>query len=184
MPFNFKPAELSGLMIIEPRYFGDRRGFFAETYKKADFAANGIPDEFVQDNHSRSGKGVLRGLHYQLEPKAQGKLVRVIRGAVWDVAVDIRKDSPTFKKWFGIEVSEENRIMFYVPPGFAHGFITLTDDVEFLYKCTDDYSPAHERGIRWDDPDLAVKWPMDMKDILVSDRDAELPFFKNAELSE
>ncbi|HNX57712.1 MAG TPA: dTDP-4-dehydrorhamnose 3,5-epimerase [Spirochaetota bacterium] len=174
MPFTFKETPLQGLMIAEARRFPDDRGFFMETYKHSDFAAHGIDQNFVQDNHSLSSRGVLRGLHFQKGAYAQGKLVRVISGRVWDVAVDIRRESPTFLKWFGIEISADNCLMFYLPPGFAHGFVTLEDNTQFLYKCTAEYHKASEAGIRWDDPAIGIDWPL--KDgILVSDKDAILP---------
>jgi len=180
MPFNFKKCEIDGPVIIEPKAFADGRGFFLESYKKSDFIDNGINLEFVQDNHSLSSKGVLRGLHYQKPPCAQAKLVRVIKGAVWDVAVDIRKNSPTYRKWISIELSENNKKMFFIPEGFAHGFVALTDEVHLLYKCSNEYSPACDAGIRWDDSDLAVKWPVDNP--LLSDKDLVLPYLKDAEV--
>ena len=180
MPFTFEKTPLEGGLIIQPRVFGDDRGFFCETYKKTDFVDVGITDEFVQDNHSKSAKGILRGLHFQTEPKAQGKLVRVIAGAVWDVAVDIRPESPTFRQWFGIALSANNHTMLYIPPGYAHGFLSLEDNTHFLYKCTNDYSPEHEGGYRWDDPAFGVGWPfkefgIQKEEVQVSGRDAGLP---------
>lgn len=152
--------ELSGLLVLEPKVYGDPRGFFYESYNRERFKSDTHQDpEFVQDNHSRSTKGVLRGLHYQLPPYAQGKLVRCVRGAVFDVAVDIRKSSPTFGKWVGVELSEDNHRQFWIPPGFAHGFVTLTDTADFLYKTTAYYVPSHDRGIAWDDPAIGIKWP-------------------------
>ena len=149
------------VLIIEPKVFGDARGFFFESFNQKAFnEATGTNHQFVQDNHSRSGKGVLRGLHYQIE-KPQGKLVRVVRGAVFDVAVDIRKSSPTFGKWVGVELSEVNHRQLWVPPGFAHGFLVLSDSAEFLYKTTDYYAPAHERSMLWNDPDVGVVWPIE-----------------------
>jgi dTDP-4-dehydrorhamnose 3,5-epimerase len=177
MPFTFNPGEIPGLMIIEPRVFPDERGFFLETYKETDFTAAGIPGPFVQDNHSRSARGIVRGLHFQREPHAQGKLVRVSRGAAWDVAVDIRASSPTFGKWAAVELTEENRRMYYIPPGFAHGFLALVDDTELQYKCTAEYNAAADAGIRWDDPEIAIDWPLN--EVLVSDKDRCLPFFKD-----
>lgn len=154
------PTAIAGLLIIEPRVFGDARGFFYESFNQQAFdAATGTQLHFVQDNHSRSAKGVLRGLHYQLAPRAQGKLVRVVRGAVFDVAVDLRQSSPTFGRWVGAELSEDNQRQLWIPPGFAHGFLTLSDSADFLYKTTDYYSPEHERCIAWDDPALGVQWP-------------------------
>ena len=173
MPFEFKSCNIPGLVIIEPAVFGDSRGFFCETYKKQDFVENGIEFDFVQDNHSYSSKGVLRGLHLQLPPMDQGKLVGVITGAVWDVAVDLRNGSPTYLKWYGIELTEENKKMFYIPPGFAHGFVVLKDATHFLYKCTNYYSPEHERGIRFDDSAINVEWPV--RNPRLSERDKTLP---------
>lgn len=177
MPFVFNKCEIPGLVIIEPRAFADDRGFFLESYKKSDFVKNGIEAEFLQDNHSLSSKGVLRGLHFQYPPYAQAKLVRVIQGAIWDVAVDIRKDSPTFKKWLGVELSGENKKMFYIPEGFAHGFVALTDDVHLLYKCSNEYSPVHDAGIMWNDPELAVGWPVEAP--ILSEKDILLPLLKD-----
>lgn len=177
MPFTFIKTNIEGVIIVEPRVFPDGRGKFLETYKKNDFYENGIPYEFVQDNHSVSQKGVLRGLHFQREPKAQGKLVRVVKGAVFDVAVDIRTHSPTYRKWFGIELTSDNYKMLFIPPGLAHGFATLEDDTEFLYKCTDVYSPEHDGGIIWNDPEIGIDWPIDNP--LVSEKDKKLPFLKD-----
>lgn len=145
--------------LIEPKVFGDDRGFFMETWNAAAFAEAGLDFAFVQDNHSRSGRGVLRGLHYQLQ-QTQGKLVRVTAGAVFDVAVDLRRASPTFGAWVGFELSARNKRMLWVPEGFAHGFLTLEDGTDFLYKCTRLYAPAHERAIRWDDPAIGIDWPL------------------------
>ena len=185
MPFKFKRLSIPDVILIEPRVFGDDRGFFMETYKKSDFLKVGIREEFVQDNHSKSIKGVLRGLHYQLEPKAQGKLIRCIRGKIFDVAVDIRKNSPTFKKWVGVELSEDNKLMVYVPPGFAHGFLTLSEEAEVLYKTTEEYAPELDSGIIWNDEDIGVNWPIDMVDrIILSEKDKKLPNLKNAKIFE
>lgn len=160
------PTAISDVIVIEPKVFGDARGFFYESFNGKCFdKAIGRHVEFVQDNHSRSTKGVLRGLHYQIQ-QPQGKLVRVVRGAVFDVAVDIRKSSPTFGKWVGMELSEENHRMLWVPPGFAHGFIVLSESADFLYKTTNYYAPAHERCIAWDDPALAIVWPDGLSPIL------------------
>jgi dTDP-4-dehydrorhamnose 3,5-epimerase len=154
-----------------------------ETYKKSDFKKAGIDTDFVQDNHSKSVKGVLRGLHYQLEPKAQGKLVRCIRGKIFDVAVDIRKGSPTFGKWIGLELSEENKLMLWIPEGFAHGFLTLSEEAEIVYKVSGaEYSPEHDRGIRWNDPDIGIKWPLEGEPIL-SEKDRIAPLLKDAEVN-
>lgn len=174
MPYTVIPTDIADVLILEPKVFGDTRGFFFESYHQRDFeAATGLHGiTFVQDNHSRSRRGVLRGLHYQLPPKAQGKLVRVVRGAVFDVAVDIRRDSPTFGRWVGVELSDSNHRQLWIPPGFAHGFLVLSDEADFLYKTTDYYSPAHERCIRWDDPTLAIAWPLAGAAPIVSAKDA------------
>ncbi|HMP12205.1 dTDP-4-dehydrorhamnose 3,5-epimerase [Hydrogenophaga sp.] len=154
------PTTIPEVLILEPKVFGDARGFFFESFNQKAFnEATGLDLNFVQDNHSRSAKGVLRGLHYQLLPHAQGKLVRVVRGAVFDVAVDIRKGSPTFGQWVGVELSEDNHRQLWIPPGFAHGFLTLSDSADFLYKTTDYYAPSHERCIAWNDPMIGVQWP-------------------------
>jgi len=150
---------LSDVKIIEPNVFGDERGFFLESYNQDRFTEAGIPDVFVQDNHSRSGQGVLRGLHYQLQ-NTQGKLVRVTQGEVFDVAVDMRKSSPQFGQWAGVILSEENKKFFWVPPGFAHGFYVLSDSADFQYKCTDYYAPDSERSLMWNDPDVGIEWPI------------------------
>ena len=148
-------------LILEPKVFGDARGFFMESFNARAFQeATGLNVDFVQDNHSRSAKGVLRGLHYQIQ-QAQGKLVRVVRGSVFDVAVDLRKGSPTFGKWEGVELSEENNRQFWIPPGFAHGFLVTSESADFLYKTTDYYAPEHERSLAWNDPDVGVEWPLD-----------------------
>ncbi len=180
MPFTFEKAPIEGLVIIKPRVFRDARGYFLETYKKSDFTANGIDLEFVQDNHSYSEKGVLRGLHFQKDPFAQGKLVRVISGKVWDVAVDLRKASPTYNQWYGLELSGDNNTMFYIPPGFAHGFLTLSEHAHFHYKCTNEYSPEHDAGIIWNDPDIGVQWPLD--NVQLSEKDKALPQLEEAYL--
>ena len=156
--FEFIRNEIEGLVVIKPTVFGDDRGFFMETYHKDEFAAAGITREFVQDNHSKSSKGVLRGLHFQTE-NTQGKLVRVIKGEVYDVAVDCRPGSATFGKWYGVTLSAENKVQFYVPEGFAHGFLVLSDEAEFVYKCTDIYNPKAEGGIPYNDETIGVQWP-------------------------
>lgn len=171
---------LPEIRLIEPEVFGDTRGFFYESWNAKTFAAEGIEASFVQDNHSRSGRGVLRGLHYQLH-EPQGKLVRVIEGSVFDVAVDIRRSSPNFGKWAGVELSAENRRMLWVPEGFAHGFVVLSDACEFLYKATAYYAPRYERAILWSDPDLAIAWPLAAAPLL-SAKDASAPCLKDAEL--
>jgi len=157
---NIIPTKIPDLLIVEPKVIGDERGFFYESFNRKTFCeAIGHQVEFVQDNHSKSAKNVLRGLHYQLPPKAQGKLVRVVQGEVFDVAVDIRKGSKTFGQWAGLILSAENKRQLWIPPGFAHGFLTLTDTAEFLYKTTDYYSPEYERCIVWNDPEIGIKWP-------------------------
>jgi dTDP-4-dehydrorhamnose 3,5-epimerase len=161
MPYTVTPTHIPDVLILEPKVFGDSRGFFFESFNQQDFnQATGLQVNFVQDNHSRSAKGVLRGLHYQLQ-QPQGKLVRVVRGAVFDVAVDIRKSSPTFGQWAGVELTEDNHKQFWVPPGFAHGFVVLSESADFLYKTTNYYAPAHEGCIAWNDPDISIKWPID-----------------------
>ncbi|HEX7270530.1 MAG TPA: dTDP-4-dehydrorhamnose 3,5-epimerase [Casimicrobiaceae bacterium] len=154
------PTALPDVLLIEPSVFGDQRGFFFESWNRRAFSEAGVEAEFVQDNHSRSGHNVLRGLHYQIE-HAQGKLVRVCAGAVFDVAVDIRRSSPTFGRWVGMELSVENRRMLWIPPGFAHGFLVVSDSAEFLYKTTDYWYPEHERTLLWNEPALAIEWPLD-----------------------
>ncbi len=156
---QFKPLAIPEVVLIEPTVFGDERGFFMETWNARVFAEAGLDLTFVQDNHSKSRQGILRGLHYQIQ-QPQGKLVRVTQGEVYDVAVDLRQSSPTFGHWVGARLSADNKHMVWVPPGFAHGFYVLSDTAEFLYKCTDFYAPAHERCIRWDDATLAIDWPL------------------------
>ena len=156
---EFVRTRISDVVLIKPKVFGDPRGYFLESWKRSAFEAAGLPFDFVQDNHSHSGQWVLRGLHYQVR-HTQGKLVRVSRGAVFDVAVDVRRGSPTLGQWVGAELSDTNHHMLWVPPGFAHAFLTLTGDVDFLYKCTDVYAPEHERVIRWDDSAIGIEWPI------------------------
>ncbi len=183
MPFDFIKAEIPEVIIVKPKVFKDDRGFFLEFYKKSDFISAGIDIDFVQDNHSKSTKGVLRGLHYQLNPKAQGKLVRCIKGSVFDVAVDIRKGSPTFGKYVGIELSSDNHLMLFIPKGFAHGFLTLSDEAEIIYKVSGaEYSQKYERSIRWDDKDININWPIDREPIL-SEKDKKAPFLKDADIN-
>ena len=167
---NIIDTAIPGPVIIEPRVLGDERGFFMETWNEAGFAAAGLDMAFVQDNHSHSQKGVLRGLHFQ-NPGAQGKLVRVARGAVFDVAVDLRRSSATFGKWVGVELSAANKRMFWVPEGFAHGFVTLEDNTDFLYKCTAPYAPQSEYTLAWDDPAVGVEWPLAGLDPIISAKD-------------
>jgi dTDP-4-dehydrorhamnose 3,5-epimerase len=157
---NVIETALSDVLILEPKVFGDDRGFFLESWNDAIFKQLGLDWTFVQDNHSRSAKGVLRGLHYQ-EPNPQGKLVRVVSGSVFDVAVDIRKGSPTFGQWVGVHLSAANKRMFWIGPGLAHGFLSLEDNTDFLYKCTEAYSPKDERALMWNDPQVGIEWPLD-----------------------
>jgi dTDP-4-dehydrorhamnose 3,5-epimerase len=173
---NITPTAIPDVLILTPKVFGDSRGFFFESFNQRMFeAAIGGPAVFVQDNHSRSGRGVLRGLHYQVE-QPQGKLVRVVAGAVFDVAVDIRSGSPTFGRWVGVELTADNKQQLWIPPGMAHGFLVLSDTAEFLYKTTDYYSPAHERCILWSDPVLDIRWPLAEPPILSCKDAAGLPF--------
>lgn len=176
-------TKIPGLLVIEPRVFGDERGFFFESFNEKAFAeVTGVAPSFVQDNHSKSAKGVLRGLHYQLPPKAQGKLVRVVQGEVFDVAVDIRKDSPTYGQWVAEILSADNKKQLWIPPGFAHGFLTLSDTVEFLYKTTDYWSPEHERAIRWNDATLKIDWPLNGLTPQLAAKDAAAVAFSAAEI--
>ena len=175
---NFIRTEIEGVIVIEPKVFTDLRGFFYESYRKKLFVQNGIKDDFVQDNVSSSAQGVLRGLHYQIAPRAQSKLMRVLRGSVYDVAVDIRPRSKTFGKFFATTLSAENRKMLYVPQGFAHGFCVLEEGTEFLYKVSDYYSLEHERGILWSDPGLAIPWPKIDGEFILSDKDKKYSLLK------
>jgi len=174
-------TNLEGVVVIEPKVFGDHRGWFMETYNGKELLNYGIDVKFIQDNQSFSAtKGTLRGLHYQLNPKSQTKLVRCTKGAIYDVAVDIRIGSPTFGKWFGIELTDENKKQLLVPKGFAHGFLTLSEDVEVQYKVDELYSPEHDRGIIWNDPSIGIEWPMNITPVL-STKDEQAPFLKEAE---
>ena len=179
MPFTFKKLSIPSVVLIESQAFSDERGFFMEGFKESVFSTNGINTKFVQDNHSHSVKRVLRGLHYQKNPKAQAKLVIVIRGEIFDVAVDIRKGSPTYGKWVGEILSEQNHKLLYVPEGFAHGFYVLSNEADVLYKVNSEYSAEHERGIAWNDTNISIKWPTD-KPIMIK-KDLELPLLKNAD---
>ena len=179
MPFTFKKLSIPEVILIESQSFQDERGFFLESFKESDFSENGINTRFVQDNFSRSTKGVLRALHYQKNPKAQAKLVTAIRGKIFDVTVDIRKDSPTYGKWVGEILCEQNHKLLYIPEGFAHGYCVLTDEADVFYKVNHEYSPEHERGILWNDPEVDVKWPINKP--IVSKRDLQLPLLKNAD---
>lgn len=181
--FIYHKCDIEGLYIIEPRVFGDERGYFMETYHYEDFKEAGLSMVFVQDNQSSSRKGVLRGLHFQKE-HPQGKLVRVLSGTVYDVAVDLRENSPTYGNYYGVILSEENKKMFYVPEGFAHGFLVMSDTAEFTYKCTDFYHPEDEGGIQWDDPEIGIDWPLE-KDMqpIISEKDMKHPGFHENRVS-
>ena len=183
MPYTVTPTAIPDVLVLEPKVFGDTRGFFFESFNARDFAeVTGLDVNFVQDNHSKSGKGVLRGLHYQIQ-NPQGKLVRVVQGAVFDVAVDLRKSSPTFGQWVGEILSADNHKQFWVPPGFAHGFVVLSESAEFLYKTTDYWYPEFERSLRWNDPQLNIAWPIEEMPQLAK-KDAEGSLFANAEIYE
>ena len=178
MALNYKRLRIPDLILIQPKILRDERGFFLEKYKQSDFEEINLP-LFKQDNYSSSSRGVIRGLHYQLPPFEQGKLVSVVKGKVWDVVVDIRKSSESFSQWVGIELSEENNLSLYIPPGFAHGFSALSPEANLLYKCTAEYSKIHERGVRFDDPDLAIDWKT--RSPIVSSKDMEWPVIKFAD---
>jgi len=176
MPFKFKTLDLPGLVLIKPKVFEDERGFFMETYKKSDFETFGIRSHFVQDNHSKSKQGVLRGLHFQKKPFEQAKLIRCVKGEIFDVVVDLRRDSPTFGKHFSIKLSDENKLMLYIPRGFAHGFQVLSKEAEVIYKVDNKYAPSHESGIIWNDPMLRIDWPI--KNPILSEKDKNWPTFQ------
>ncbi|WP_298839008.1 dTDP-4-dehydrorhamnose 3,5-epimerase [Clostridium sp.] len=179
--FNFIETKIEGIYIIEPKVFGDNRGYFMETYNKNDFFEAGLKMEFVQDNESKSKKGVLRGLHFQTK-HTQGKLVRVTQGKVFDVAVDLRKNSSTFGKWEGVILTDENKKQFYIPEGFAHGFLVMSDVAVFNYKCTDYYAPEYDSGLLWNDKDIAIDWPLvGIEEILLSEKDKVQKGFKDLE---
>lgn len=180
--FKLISTPISDLYVVEPSVFGDKRGFFMESYNKKDFEEIGLTMEFVQDNHSRSKKGVLRGLHFQ-NKHPQGKLVRVVRGEILDVAVDLRKDSTTYGKWYSVILSEETKKMFYIPEGFAHGFLVLSAEADFLYKCTDYYHPEEDCGVIWSDPDLDIDWQLKDFDPILSEKDKNRPKLKDIEIS-
>ncbi len=183
MPFTVNPTALPEVLVLEPRVFGDARGFFYESFNARDFAqTTGLQVDFVQDNHSKSARGVLRGLHYQIE-HAQGKLVRVVQGEVFDVAVDLRKSSPTFGQWQGVHLSADNHKQLWIPPGFAHGFVVLSESAEFLYKTTDYWYAEHERSLLWNDPTLNIAWPIDFEPQLAA-KDAVGKLFADADMYE
>ena len=178
---EFEPTAIPDVVLIRPKVFGDPRGYFFESWEERKFAAAGLDVKFVQDNHSRSARHILRGLHYQIQ-QAQGKLVRVVTGAVFDVAVDIRRRSPTFGRWVGVTLTEENHHMLWVPPGFAHGFLVLSESADFLYRCTDFWAPPHERAIAWNDPDLNIRWPLpEGTQPVLSAKDSVAKSFRDAE---
>lgn len=183
MPFEFLPQKIKSVVLIKPKIFGDNRGFFLESYKKSDFYANGITTEFNQDNHSKSSAHVLRGLHYQAKPYGQAKLVRCVKGRIYDVAVDIRPDSETYGQYIKVELSEENKQMLYIPEGFAHGFVVLSDEAEIFYKASGEYEPKAERGIIWNDKSLNINWGIDFEPIL-SGKDNLLPEFSEIKKEE
>jgi len=179
MSFTFKRLDISDVILVEPKSFTDKRGFFLETFKESLFASNGINTKFVQDNFSYSVKGVLRGLHYQKNPKAQAKLVTALSGEIFDVAVDIRKNSSTYGKWVGEFLSEKNHRLLYIPEGFAHGFCVLSEETNVLYKVNQEYSPEHEKGIIWNDPDIDISWPIDKP--ILHEKDHQLLLLKDAD---
>lgn len=179
MAFRFQRLELPEVLLIEPEVHRDSRGWFCETYKRSEFARFGLEAPLVQENHSFSLAGVLRGLHYQNPPRAQGKLVRAVAGEIFDVAVDIRKDSCTYKRWVAVHLSAENRRMLYIPPGFAHGFCVVSEAAEVVYQTTEEYAPELEAGIRWNDPELGIEWPV--RQPILSPRDATLPLLAEAD---
>lgn len=178
MPFDFEKLKIPDVVLVKPKVFGDNRGFFMESYKKSEFFKAGIKEEFIQDNHSKSTKGVLRGLHYQLKPFSQAKLVRCTKGKIFDVAVDIRKGSNTFGEWVSVELSEENKQILYIPEGFAHGFVVLSDEAELLYKTNNEYSVEHDRGLKWNDTDIDIDWGLDIEPI-ISEKDKKQPCIKD-----
>ena len=180
MPFHFQRLNIPDVILVEPRTLEDQRGFFMELYKRSEFAANGIPDEFVQDNRSHSIRGTLRGLHYQNPPQAQAKLAMALKGEVFDVAVDIRKGSPTYGQWVGTVLSDRNFHMLYIPVGFAHGFCVLSEEADLTYKVTAENAPELDRGILWNDPAIGIEWPI--AEPLLSSRDARLPLLQDADV--
>ncbi len=178
MPFEFEKQSIDGVILVKPKVFGDKRGFFMETYKKSEFAANGIDVDFNQDNHSKSSAHVLRGLHYQAEPYSQAKLVRCVRGRIYDVAVDLRLNSKTYGKYVKVELSEENKHMLFIPKGFAHGFVVLSDNAELCYKAGGEYNPDADRGVLWNDTDININWEIGFEPVL-SDKDMKQPKLKD-----
>lgn len=183
MPFEFEKQKIEDVILVKPTVFGDNRGFFIETYKKSDFVKNGINIDFIQDNHSKSSHRVLRGLHYQAKPYGQAKLVRCVKGKIYDVAVDLRKNSKTFGQYVKVELSEENKQMLFIPEGFAHGFVVLSGEAEILYKVNKEYAPNSDRGVLWSDNDLNIDWGIDFEPIL-SEKDKIQPKFKDLDFEE
>ena len=183
MPFEFERQKIRDVILVKPKVFGDNRGFFMEAYKKSDFFKNGIDVEFNQDNHSKSSKRVLRGLHYQAKPFGQAKLVRCPKGRIYDVAVDIRPNSPTYGEYVKVELSEENKNMLFIPEGFAHGFVVLSEEAELLYKTSGEYAPQADRGILWNDKDININWEIDFEPVL-SEKDKNQPLFANIDKEE
>lgn len=181
MSFDFKKLEIPEVILVTPKVFSDSRGFFMQNYQYSVFCENGIKDRFVQDNLSHSVKGVLRGLHYQKNPAAQAKLVSVIQGEIFDVAVDMRKDSPTYGKWVGEYLSSENKKSLYIPCGFAHGFCVLSDEVYFTYKVSHEYAPAEDRGFLWNDSDINILWPKEIENPILSEKDTNQPLLRDAD---
>ena len=179
MPFSFSNLDIPDVKLVIPKSYTDERGYFLESFKESDFFSNEIKTKFVQDNISHSTKGVIRGLHYQKNPKAQAKLVTAVRGTIFDVAVDLRKNSPTFGKWVSEILSEENHKLLYIPEGFAHGFCVISEEADVLYKVNNEYSPEHERGIIWNDSELNIEWPID--DPILHEKDSQLPVLENAD---
>lgn len=176
--FEFEKKELKDVILVKPKIFEDERGFFCETYKFSEFKNNGIKNVFIQDNHSNSKKGVLRGMHFQREPKSQAKLIRCIKGKILDVVVDIRKNSPTYKKWLKAELSEENKHLLFIPKGFAHGFVVLSDTAQIEYKTDEEYSPHHDCGFKYDDKEIGINWGLDFEPIL-SQKDKNAKLFRD-----
>ena len=180
---EIRETGIAGLLIVKPRIFEDDRGYFFESFNESDLEKAGHPFHFIQDNQSKSAYGVVRGLHYQLEPKAQTKFVRVLEGSIWDVAVDLRKNSPTFMQWEGVELSADNKLQLLIPKGFAHGFSVLSEDAVVLYKCDEFYAPDFETGIRYNDPQIGIDWKVDPEDMILSERDIAMPSLQEATMN-
>ena len=180
---EIRETGIAGLLIVKPRIFEDDRGYFFESFNESDLDKSGHPFHFIQDNQSKSAYGVVRGLHYQLEPKAQTKFVRVLEGSIWDVAVDLRKNSPTFMQWEGVELSADNKLQLLIPKGFAHGFSVLSEDAVVLYKCDEFYAPDFETGIRYNDPQIGIDWKVDPEDMILSERDIAMPSLQEATMN-